>query len=122
MIATLRDAPPRLRENATSRSGIELRVRKLWELSYSKPLRNYLRQMDDILDRTVKLDRLRARIDGKKLLLKDRPRRLAALRKKERQLAVMAKRIAEDQRRIDQACPLRERFRPPEKSEGAEKH
>ena len=98
----------------TSRSAVGARIKKLWDCSYPVRLRDYLSRMDDILDRREELGRLRTSLARKKDLAKDRPRKLAALRQKEKRLNLLEKRIVDDEKKISDACRLREKYRPPE--------
>jgi hypothetical protein len=100
-----------------SASAIERRVKRLWDLSFTVRIRDYLKRMDDILDRTAALERSRAGLARKKELARDRPRKLAALEKQEEQLELTAKRIAADEKKIMDACRLRKQFRKLQKTE-----
>jgi hypothetical protein len=100
-------------KSATSRSRFYGLVEKLWGASFDVRLRDFAKQMGDILDRVDKLETQKQLLAAKKARAADNPRKLAALKDDEEELAKEEKAILDDEAAILASCKRKAEFESP---------
>ena len=97
-------------KRATSRSTFTTRVERLWDLSFAVRLKEYARDMGDVLDEMEKVDGDKSRLADQMERAADNPRKLAALQKELDELKAREEAVLAAEREVLAGVVLREEW------------
>jgi len=114
---------PLIRGRATSLSSFSGTVDRIWAKSYTMRLREFQKEMKNVLDELDKIDSKKQVLDRKRERLEERPNpRLArAIEKEKAELDERMNEVEEMEAEINAECVLREEFLPEGEDESAQK-
>jgi hypothetical protein len=95
---------------ATSKGGFCSRVEKLWDVSFSVRLKEYVRDMSKILDKIDKIEGEKQRLERKLARAADNKRKYDALQKEREELLAKEAEIAEEEQETLEKVTLRPEF------------
>jgi hypothetical protein len=108
-------------KRASSRSGFCKVLEKLWDKSFELSLKDYSKQMSDILDELDKLEGQKTRLTDQIDRAADNPRKLAQLKKEEEELQAAEAEINAKEKQIVDGVAVRAEFLPSGGGENAQK-
>jgi cell shape-determining protein MreC len=99
-------------KRATSKSAFGARVEALWKISFEKVLKEYVREMNDLLDRMDRLATEKQRIEDQITRADGNPQKVAALQKEAERLKTDENTIKQDEEKLLGSVTVRPEFKP----------